>query len=134
MRSQKERDTAPEVSLRRELRRLGLGYRLHLRAVAGTRREIDIAFPGPRVAVFVDGCFWHGCPDHGSTPGSNSDWWRSKLEANRRRDEDTSRRLEDEDWVVVRVWEHQNMACAASGIAAVLAARRACPRGNADDG
>jgi DNA mismatch endonuclease (patch repair protein) len=81
-------------------------------------------FPRLKVAVFVDGCFWHGCPVHGTWPKANSDWWRAKIEANRLRDSDTDRRLSEMGWRVVRIWEHEDPEQAALRIAAVVRNRR----------
>lgn len=108
MQLQRERDTAPEVALRRELHRHGLRYRLDAPVVPGTRRRVDIVFPRARVAVFVDGCFWHGCPEHGGRAHHINGWyWPGKIEGNRRRDADTDERLRSAGWVVMRVWEHE---------------------------
>lgn len=87
------------------------------------RRRADILFPRARVAVFVDGCFWHGCPDHGTWPKGNAQWWREKLEGNQRRDADTNRRLAEADWVVVRVWEHDDAHVAAGRVVEVVRRR-----------
>jgi DNA mismatch endonuclease (patch repair protein) len=84
------------------------------------RRRADVVFAGPRVAVFVHGCFWHGCPEHGTTPRANADWWQDKLRANRLRDEDTRRQLEAIGWTVLEVWEHEDMDLAAECVAAVV--------------
>jgi DNA mismatch endonuclease, patch repair protein len=119
MRAQAEHDTRPEVALRRLLHAAGLRYRLH-RPVPGTRREIDIAFVGPRLAVFVDGCFWHGCPDHGSVPRANAEWWAAKLAANCDRDRDTTRRLTESGWRVLRIWEHETAVAAATHVFAAI--------------
>lgn len=73
--------------------------------------------------MFVDGCFWHGCPEHATWPTENADWWRTKIEANQRRDDDTDRRLAEADWAVARVWEHEDPAQAVGRIAALVAAR-----------
>ena len=120
MTSTRQRDTAPELALRSALHARGLRYRIDYK-LPGTRRRADLAFPKARVAVFVDGCFWHGCPEHGTWPKANSQWWREKIRANQRRDADTNARLADGGWTVVRVWEHQNPAEAADCIAATLA-------------
>jgi DNA mismatch endonuclease (patch repair protein) len=123
MRRQARRDTRPELALRRALWQQGLRYRLH-RRVPGTRRTIDVAFPGARVAVFVDGCYWHGCPLHGTAPKANAEWWAEKLAANRARDADTDRRLRAAGWRVLRFWEHTDPADAAAAVRKA-AARRA---------
>src|SRR5437764_2324869 len=80
MQLQASRDTAPERKLRSALHRSGLRFRVHVRPLPGVRREADIVFPKARVAVFVDGCFWHGCPDHAPWPKANAAWWREKIE------------------------------------------------------
>jgi DNA mismatch endonuclease (patch repair protein) len=81
-------------------------------------------FVRARIAVFVDGCFWHGCPLHASWPKSNAEWWRSKIEANRARDRDTDARLTSAGWTVVRVWEHEDPVRAAANIAELVARHR----------
>src|SRR4051795_13016504 len=94
------RHTRPELELRRELHSRGLRYRVQLKVPGNNRRTIDIAFTRAKLAVYVDGCFWHGCPDHGTLPRANSEWWTWKLARNRERDRDTDRLLESHDWVV----------------------------------
>ena len=113
--SQRRSDTRPETLLRKELWSRGFRYSLH-RPIPGTRRTIDIALVRYEVAVFVDGCFWHGCPKHGSIPSNNAEWWARKFGANRRRDADTNRRLRSEGWTVVRVWEHESVCAAANKV------------------
>lgn len=102
--------------LRRELHRRGMRYFIHRRPVTGLRREADLLFPRRRVAVFVDGCFWHGCPVHRTHPARNSGFWRDKIELNRIRDADTDVRLSAAGWTVVRVWEHESPLAAADRI------------------
>lgn len=116
------RDTAPEVQLRRELWRRGLrGYRVDRDlGLPGVRRRADIVWVGRRVAVFVDGCFWHACPEHGTAPKANEDYWSSKLLRNTERDHETDRLAADEDWTVVRVWEHEPAAAAADRVESIL--------------
>lgn len=116
MRKQATRNTGTELQLRRTLHALGLRYRLHQRLLPGSRREVDIVFTKAKVAIFVDGCFWHSCPDHGSIPNSNSHWWEDKLYENRRRDERTDMDLAEAGWTVARVWEHENPTHAAARI------------------
>lgn len=115
-----QKDTGPELSLRRELHARGLRYRLQVQLLTKPRRVADIVFTRARIAVFVDGCFWHGCPEHASWPKSNAQFWRDKIEANRARDADTSRRLSDLGWRVIRVWAHERADEAAERIEGVV--------------
>lgn len=116
MQRQARRDTKPELALRRECWRRGLRYRVDMAPVAGLRRRADMVFMGARVAVYVDGCYWHSCPDHATVPKANRDWWVAKLEANVRRDRNTEARLLAAGWEVVRVWEHEVVADAAERV------------------
>ena len=102
----RRRDTKPEIELRRELHRRGLRYRVQVKVPGNNRRTIDIAFTRVRLAVYIDGCFWHGCPEHHVQPRANSDWWRWKIDRNQARDRDTDRELDEAGWEVLRVWEH----------------------------
>lgn len=104
--AQRRADTSPETALRSVLHRSGLRYRVQYPVPGLTRRRIDIALPGRRLAVFVDGCFWHGCPEHFVAPKANAERWLTKIDTNRARDRDTTRHLEAREWAVVRVWEH----------------------------
>jgi DNA (cytosine-5)-methyltransferase 1 len=119
----RRRDTGAEQLLRRELMELGLRYRVDHAALRGVRRRTDIVFRSARVAVFVDGCFWHSCPIHGTKPKANAGWWAAKLAANAKRDRDTDAGLTDAGWEVIRVWEHESPAEAAMRIAARVRAR-----------
>lgn len=114
----RRRDTAPELQLRSILHRSGLRYRVAYPLPGNRRRSIDIAFPRVRLAVFVDGCFWHGCPEHGTQPRSNETWWATKLAANRARDLDTNELLARAGWTVIRIWEHEDPALAATRVTA----------------
>lgn len=114
------RDTAPELRLRRTLFSRGHRYRVG-RPVPGMRRcSIDIAFVGLQVAVFVDGCFWHRCPEHGTVPRSNGAWWARKLDANVQRDRRVDAALVDAGWTVVRIWEHEPTDDAAARVEQAL--------------
>lgn len=124
MQLQKSQGTQAELRLRKLLHRSGLRFRVHRMIVPGTRRSVDIAFGPSKVAVFVDGCFWHGCPLHYRPPASNELYWHPKIAANRARDEDTDLRLGASGWKVVRVWEHEDVAEAAERIAEVVGRRR----------
>jgi DNA mismatch endonuclease (patch repair protein) len=124
MQRQRQRDTQPELALRRAVHSLHLGYRVHVRPVDGLRRTADLVFASARVAVFVNGCFWHGCPEHRSPSKTNQDFWSRKVESNSSRDQDTDERLELAGWVSFRVWEHDDPVVAAAKIAAVVSERR----------
>lgn len=113
MESTKQRDTPTELALRSELHRRGLRFRVDLALPGVTRSRPDIVFTRQKVAVFVDGCFWHMCPEHSSMPKANADWWREKLESNVKRDRRHDKELEEKGWCVIRVWEHDD-TCAAS--------------------
>lgn len=119
------RDTAPEMALRRELHRRGLRFRVDTPVLADKRRRVDIVFGPTKVAVFVDGCFWHGCPEHGTRPRSNSDWWREKLAANKARDADTDSALHTLGWSVVRAWEHERASEVADRVERQIGVSRA---------
>lgn len=115
-----QRDNSQEIQLRSALHRRGLRFRVHCRLIKGSRRTVDIVLPGARIAVFVDGCFWHGCSEHGSWPKRNAAWWRAKILANIQRDRDTDTCLCELGWHVIRVWEHELVEIAAEAIAAVV--------------
>jgi DNA mismatch endonuclease (patch repair protein) len=105
--------TGPEVLIRRELHRRGLRFRINQRRLPG---RPDIVFTAARIAVFVDGCFWHCCPDHSILPKNNRDWWRGKLSRNVERDREKDTQLEQMGWTVVHVWEHEPPSGAADAI------------------
>lgn len=108
MRSNRHRDTGPELAVRSLLHARGLRYRVdRLMKVDGVRIRPDIVFPTPKVAVFIDGCFWHCCPEHSSLPATNTSYWLPKLEANVERDALHSRLLRESGWEVLRFWEHE---------------------------
>jgi DNA mismatch endonuclease (patch repair protein) len=128
---QRRVDTGPELALRRALHAFGLRYRVHTAPVPGLRRKADLVFRSARVAVFVDGCFWHGCPEHGRRQHLVNSWyWPGKIARNRQRDEDTDRALGAAGWLVVRVWEHEidagqpALAGLATRLAEVVKSRR----------
>lgn len=120
----RQKGTRAELNLRRILHARGLRYRLHVPLLTKPRRVADIVFPSVRIAVFVDGCFWHGCPEHASWPKSNAIFWREKIETNRVRDADTDQRLNVLGWKIVRIWEHENASDAANRIAELVDARK----------
>ena len=124
MKRQARRNTKPEMALRRELHGLGLRYRVERKILPGVQRRADVVFIGARVAVFVDGCFWHSCPQHATHPKANADWWSVKLAGNVTRDRDTDRQLEAAGWAVVRMWEHEDPAAVARQIKLLVEQRR----------
>lgn len=112
------------MALRRALHRQGLRYLVDAPLpLPKVRRRADLLFSRARVVIFVDSCFWHACPQHGTWPKANGEWWRKKLEANRRRDADTDARLAAAGWTVVRIWAHEDPVAAASTVAEVVRAR-----------
>jgi DNA mismatch endonuclease (patch repair protein) len=117
------RDTRPELELRRELHARGLRYRVDVNPEPGFRGRADILFRRDRVAVYVDGCFWHCCPEHGHLPRGNREWWRGKLETTVQRDRGTETALHKLGWTVVRVWEHEDPKSAADRVEAALSGR-----------
>lgn len=116
----RQKDTGAEIALRRALFGLGLRYRVNFAVLEKPRRVADIVFPSRKIAIFVDGCFWHGCPKHASWPKRNSEFWRQKIEANRQRDADTNDRLRALGWKVIRFWEHESPAKAAETVANLI--------------
>lgn len=104
----KPRDTAPEKSLRSALHEMGLRFRIDQRLNKKLNRKADIVFRPVRVAVFVDGCFWHGCPIHGTQAKANAEFWKNKIEHNQNRDLDTNVQLKKAGWRVIRIWEHED--------------------------
>ena len=103
------RDTGPEMAVRRLLYATGLRYRVNYKPTSPKlgRSTIDIAFPGKHLAVFIDGCFWHHCPEHGEIPKANNKWWRNKFAENAARDERVTKTLKEGGWLVQRFWSHE---------------------------
>ena len=114
------RDTAPEVALRSELHRRGLRFRVDQTPVKGVRSRADIVFRRARLAIYVDGCFWHRCPEHGEIPKANRDYWEPKLARNVERDGQTKAALEEAGWTVLRFYEHIPPVAAADRVEATL--------------
>lgn len=116
MQATPQRGTVPEIRLHSLLRDAGLRFTTHAAPVVALRRRADFVFRRAKVAVFVDGCWWHGCPDHFATPKHNREWWLQKIDRTRRRDIDTDLRLREAGWAVVRVWEHTDAPAVAGRI------------------
>lgn len=108
MKANRGRDTKPELAIRRLLHARGLRYRVDARPEASISRRADIVFSKARIAVFIDGCYWHGCSEHGAIPASNRDYWEAKLRRNQERDRETTAMLESAGWTVLRFWEHED--------------------------
>lgn len=106
MRSNRGRDTTPELAIRRRVHAQGLRYRVNARPERQLRRTADLLFTRARVAVFVDGCFWHGCPQHHTVAKANAAYWADKVTSNRARDAQTTSILSAAGWTVLRIWEH----------------------------
>ncbi|MFE5948045.1 very short patch repair endonuclease [Streptomyces sp. NPDC056480] len=124
MQAIRSRDTKPEWLLRRLLHAQGLRYRVAAKPLPGLRRTADIVFGPTKVAVFVDGCYWHGCPEHYVPPKTNPGYWSGKVAGNMARDRDTDQRLTDAGWTVLRFWEHQPPEECASEVFRVVLDRR----------
>ncbi len=124
MKAAKPRDTAPEKALRSALHRKGLRFRLDEKPVENLNRKADIVFRSAKVAIFVDGCFWHGCPIHGTQAKANAEFWVRKIKQNQERDLDTTSRLEASGWRVIRVWEHEDPEEASQRIYDIVVERK----------
>ncbi len=119
----RSRDTSPELAIRSELHRRGLRYRVDMPLPDVGRVRPDIVFTRVRVALFVDGCFWHRCPQHESLPKTNADWWLEKLNTNVERDRRADEALTLAGWRVIRIWEHQDPVTAAEKVEVIVRSR-----------
>jgi DNA mismatch endonuclease, patch repair protein len=131
MKGNRRADTKPELALRSALHAQGLRFRKDflLRTSAGSRVKADVVFTRARVAIFVDGCFWHGCPDHGNTPKANTAYWGPKLSRNKERDKRITNELQADGWSVIRIWEHVPLPRAIELIMKTKASKSAGGRG-----
>jgi DNA mismatch endonuclease, patch repair protein len=116
----RRRDTAPELELRSELHRRGLRYRVDRRPLKALPSRADLVFGPAKVAVYVDGCFWHSCPEHGTMPRANEAFWQEKLARNQERDAAVNEALPAAGWTVIRIWEHEEIALAADRVEAAV--------------
>ncbi|GIF43027.1 T/G mismatch-specific endonuclease [Actinoplanes xinjiangensis] len=121
------RDTKPELALRRAVHSRGLRYFVNRRPIKVVRRTADLVFPRIRLAVFLDGCFWHGCPTHHTVAKTNAGFWAEKVATNRRRDLETNIKLTEAGWTVLRIWEHEAVEQAADRIVESVADLRRPP-------
>ena len=122
MQATPRRDTPCEVAIRAAVHGMGLRFRVDWR-LPGTRRRADLAFVRAKVAVFIDGCFWHACPRHASWPRANAAWWKQKIEDNVARDRDTDEMLKRAGWRVLRFWEHEDAERAGTRVKRVVEGR-----------
>ena len=120
----RNRDTRPELAIRRLVHASGLRYRVAAKPLQDMRRTADMVFRPAKVAVFIDGCFWHGCPEHFRPPKTNPEYWREKIDRNKTRDLETDERLSAAGWLVMRFWEHEHAEACAAAIGEAVAARR----------
>ena len=124
MQAAKPNDTAPEKALRSILHKKGLRYQVDTRPVKELNRRADIVFRSVKVAIFVDGCFWHGCPIHGTQAKANAEFWKNKIKQNQLRDTNTNKQLKKAGWRVVRAWEHEDSRKTAEKIYSIVMKRR----------
>jgi len=124
MKANRSKDTKPELALRAVLHRRGLRYRVNFRPIEARRNTADVVFTKARIAVFVDGCYWHGCPDHYWPSKSNADYWLPKIEANQARDRRFTAELLGAGWEVIRAWEHEDPTMVADRIQDAFSTRR----------
>jgi DNA mismatch endonuclease, patch repair protein len=125
MQGNKSRDTKPEMAVRRAVHAMGLRYRIAARPLVGLSRTADLVFRRARIAVFVDGCFWHGCPDHHIPPKTNTNYWAAKIKGNKVRDRETTVLLRAAGWTVLRFWSHEDPRAVATHISQVVRDMRA---------
>jgi DNA mismatch endonuclease, patch repair protein len=124
MRGNQKFDTRPETAVRSVLHRRGLRFRKHVRPITGLNCSADVVFRREQVVVFVDGCYWHGCPEHGNTPKTNATYWKAKIARNVERDRRNDLALRSATWLVIRIWEHEDVDAAAARIESAVKSRR----------
>ena len=132
MLANKSRDTRPELIVRSLVHRRGLRYRISARPLPRLRRTADLVFRPTRVAVFIDGCYWHGCPQHYTEPKTNAEYWREKIDRNKGRDRETDDLLVAAGWTVLRFWEHDDPETVAAAIERSVRLRRKHPQTKLD--
>ena len=128
MQRNRSRDTKPELALRSAAHALGLRYRVNVRPLTGVRITADLVFRPAKVAVFMDGCFWHGCPEHATRVTTNGTYWAAKISRNQQRDARVNDLLTQAGWLVIRIWEHESAQEAALHVATIIRDRKATVR------
>lgn len=128
MRANRRRDTKPELAVRRLVHAAGFRYRVDARPLPQLNRRADMVFGRARVAVFIDGCYWHGCPEHGTAAKANASYWSTKITRNKERDAETDRQLAASGWTVVRAWEHEDPSSVAVAIQSTVTTNLALRR------
>ncbi|MBC7276213.1 very short patch repair endonuclease [Nocardioides sp.] len=127
MQSNRGRDTKPELAIRRLVHAAGLRYQVDARPIESLSRRADLVFRKARVAIFIDGCFWHGCPEHHTVARTNASFWAEKVRRTRERDIETTAALEAAGWIAVRIWEHEDPVEAANWVVSIVRTRRENP-------
>jgi DNA mismatch endonuclease (patch repair protein) len=125
MKANRRRDTKPELAVRRIVHAAGLRYRVDVRPLPQLNRRADLVFTRAKVAVFLDGCYWHGCPDHGTSARTNAHYWASKIARNQERDAETDRLLASHDWTIIRAWEHEDPGVVSEWVVSAVKAKNA---------
>lgn len=120
----KSRDTKPELVVRKYLHAAGFRYRVHARPIKDWNRRADLVFPRAKIAIFVNGCYWHGCPKHYKEPKTNTAYWAKKIGRNVERDTETLKRLTNQGWMVISIWEHEDLIKRAQKIGVRIQKRR----------
>ena len=133
MQGNRSRDTKPELAVRSAVHRRGIRFRVSSRPLPELRRTADLVLRKTKIAVFVDGCYWHGCPEHHTQPATNSEYWADKIARNVERDAETTDRLREAGWTVLRFWEHEDPEAVADQVQAKVQAALAKERKPGDD-
>ncbi|MXV99287.1 MAG: very short patch repair endonuclease [Acidimicrobiaceae bacterium] len=132
MQGNRSRDTKPELAVRSAVHRRGIRFRVSVRPQPELARTADMVLRKSRIAVFVDGCFWHGCPDHWTQPATNSQYWANKITDNTRRDTETTAYLQQAGWTVLRFWEHEDPEAVADQVQQAMQSAPSDQRDNSE--
>ena len=124
MEAAKPKGTLPEIKLQSALEQVGVLFEVDVKPIDNLQRRADILIRDERIAIFVDGCFWHGCPIHGTQAKANAKFWADKINRNKERDLDTNRRLAEDGWTVLRIWEHEDPKQISNQVVELISIRR----------